>query len=652
MRSRLAARLAAILLLALVVAAPRSTLHRSGPGGAEAEPEVDWMEMARAAWNYFQPGIGVSRLGLNYATPSWHYATDWDLGCYISAIIDAEILGLVPRDGLWGADDRIKRVLNFLASRPLHPSGVPYGVYNSDTGEPGTSGPSNPSDAGRLLVALYRLKQHRPDLSSYIEAVVERNGFLKFASSVPNSGFYSYYYAHGYYLWGARTMQVVEAVSMLATLRSKPTIDAYGVKLPYVEITMEPILHAVFELNPPEEFFHWADLVLQAQVNRYKATGKPTAFTEGGHTSPPHYIYEWIVDIYTGRTFTVWNPSFSTLSLTPVVYSKAAIGMHAIWGNNYTRMLVDYVMKAMTPNGFYEGVDENGRVIYQLTDKTNALIVNAARYALLKAKPPVVSEPGLIEVYPGDSATVSILVNHSLSLPATVSASASSPELRVSVEPAAGRTPLNTTLSVEVSGGARPGAYTVTLEVRLASLQVVSRNLTVLVKPPGYTLRVRALDACGEPAANVTVRLGDLVVTTSSDGVAVFRRVNGTYTLTATLGGVPVMDPQTVVVAGDSEVVLKLRIYKVLIEARNYRGEPAGGVLLKAYASGFLLSTARTNSSGKAVLAGIPPGNITVRAFTGDGRVELGSWTLTVRGDVDVVDPEIVLPSLEGEDAP
>jgi len=75
-------------------------------------------------------------------------------------------------------------------------------------------------------------------------------------------------------------------------------------------------------------------------------------------------------------------------------------------------------------------------------------------------------------------------------------------------------------------------------------------------------------------------------------------------------------------------------------------------VLLKAYASGFLLSTARTNSSGKAVLAGIPPGNITVRAFTGDGRVELGSWTLTVRGDVDVVDPEIVLPSLEGEDAP
>ncbi len=652
MRSSFPVKLLALLLVVLVLAVPQSTFHHGGSRSAEAEPEIDWMEVARAAWNYFQPGFGVSSRGLNYATISWRYLTDWDLGCYLSAIIDAEILGLIPRDGRWGADYRIRRVLDFLASRPLHPSGVPYAIYNADTGEPGTSGPSNPSDAGRLLVALYRLKQHRPDLSSYIEAIVERNGFLKFADKVPNNGFYSYFYAHGYYLWGARTKQVVDAVNMLATLRSRKTIDAYGVELPFVEITMEPILHTVFELDPPEEFFHWADLVLQAQINRYKATGKPTAFTEGGHTSPPHYVYEWIVDIYTGRTFTVWNPSFSALSLTPVVYTKAAIAMHAIWENDYTRMLVDYVMRTMTPNGFYEGVDEAGRMIYQLTDKTNALIVNAARYAIMKAKPPSLSGPELVEVYPGDSTTISFFLNHSLSLPAMASATASDPGLRVSVQPATGRTPLNLTLYLEVPGGVKPGTYTVTLEVRLTPSQVVSRSVTVLVKPPGYTLRVRALDACGEPAANVTVVLGNLVAVTSGDGVAVFRHVNGTYTLVATLGGVPVMDPETVVVAGDSEIVLRLRIYKVLIEARDLRGKPAENIILKAYVSDFLLSTARTNSSGKAILPGIPPGNVTVRAFTGDGKVELGTWTITVRGDVDVVDPEIVLPSLDGEEAP
>ena len=78
----------------------------------------------------------------------------------------------------------------------------------------------------------------------------------------------------------------------------------------------------------------------------------------------------------------------------------------------------------------------------------------------------------------------------------------------------------------------------------------------------------------------------------------------------------------------------------------------AENVLLKAYVSDFLLSTARTNSSGKAILPRIPPGNVTVKAFTGDGKVELGTWTIAVRGDVDVVDPEIVLPGLDGEEAP
>jgi hypothetical protein len=33
-----------------------------------------------------------------------------------------------------------------------------------------------------------------------------------------------------------------------------------------------------------------------------------------------------------------------------------------MWDDNYTLMLVKYVMK--TNNGFYEGVDENGNIFY------------------------------------------------------------------------------------------------------------------------------------------------------------------------------------------------------------------------------------------------------------------------------------------------
>jgi hypothetical protein len=645
------ARLLALIILGLTLAVAHLGFFTHGTTvDIEAKPEVDWLELARSAWNYFQPGVGLSNRGLNYASIGWHFLTDWDLGCYISAIIDAEVLGLIPRDGPMGADDRVRRVLNFLASRPLHSDGVPYGVYNADTGEPGTSGPSNPSDAGRLLISLYRLKRHRPDLSGYIEFVIERNGLLKFASGVPNNGFYSYYYAHGYYLWGAKTRQVDDALGLIATLRSRKMVDAYGVKLPYVEITMEPILHSIFELDLPMEYFYWANLTLQAQINRYKATGKPTAFTEGGLTVPPYYIYEWIVDIYSGRTFTVWNPSLSGISLTPIIYTKAAIGMHAIWGNNYTLMLVNYVMKTKSPNGFYEGVDERGNMIYLLSDKTNSLIVNAARYALEKANPPTIVGPAKIDVYPGDTTTLHFFINHSLNLPVSVSVSVPGSALKVAPQTATGKTPLNLTLSLEVSNSTKPGTYTVIVTVKPFLAQPVSKTLAVIVQPPGYTLRIKALDACGGPAPNVTIILGYLTGTTSRDGTALFKHVNGTYTLTATLGGVPVIDPQTITLESDSEVVLRLRVYKVLVEAKTIKGAPADNVLIEAYVSDRFLSSALTNSSGKAILTGIPPGNITIRAFTGDRKVELGSWTISVRGDTDVLDPEIVIQSLNEED--
>jgi len=638
--------IAAMLVVLFVVSAQTSTVMHHVAVEVKAEPPVDWLELARSAWNYFQPGVGLSRLGLNYASMSWHYLTDWDLGCYISAIIDAEALGLVDKEGTMGSDARIRKVLNFLATRPLHPSGVPYGVYDADTGEPGTTSPSNPSDAGRLLIALYRLKQHRPEFSNYIDYVVERNGLLKFAGGVPNNGFYSYYYAHGYYLWGARTRQVNDALNMLSTLRSNQVVDAYGVKLPFVEITMEPILHSIFELSLPGDFFYWANLTLQAQINRYKATGKLTAFTEGNLAVPPYYIYEWIVDIYTGKTFTLWSPSLGHTSLTPVVFTKAAIGMHAIWENEYTSLLLNYVMKAKTPNGFYEGVDENGNIIYIMTDKTNSLIINAARYALEKAKPPSLVVQATLETFPGESMTLPVLVNHSLSLPVHLNVSSGIEGLTLSLQNSSGKTPLKTNLTITVYNMIRPGSYQVIILATSPFAKPVNRTLTVIVKPPGYTLKMKALNACGEPAPNVTIVLGDFKGLTARDGTLTFRHLNGTYMLYAFLGRVQVADPTTITISSDTELTLKLKLYKVLIDAKTTKGTPAEGIILRAFVDDQFLSYAKTNSSGLAVLKNIPPGNITVKAYSSDGKIELGSWSITVRGDVDVVDPEIVVPEI------
>ncbi len=93
-----------------------------------------WMNLAKTAWNYFQPGNGVYyATGLHYADLDYPYFTDWDLGAYIQAIIDADKLGLTSPVG-WDTNSRLNKVLTFLENRPLMPERQPYAWYSAVTG--------------------------------------------------------------------------------------------------------------------------------------------------------------------------------------------------------------------------------------------------------------------------------------------------------------------------------------------------------------------------------------------------------------------------------------------------------------------------------------------------------------------------------------
>ena len=71
------------------------------------------------------------------------------------------------------------------------------------------------------------------------------------------------------------------------------------------------------------------------------------------------------------------------ISITPIVYLKAATGFLALYNTAYAQNMVEYLLKQV-PNsgGFGLGVDENGRVIDMAPDVSNGLIVSAARYAV------------------------------------------------------------------------------------------------------------------------------------------------------------------------------------------------------------------------------------------------------------------------------
>ena len=65
-----------------------------GQQGSLVVDRAYWLRLANNAWKYFQPGVGVdSTTGLHSAGLGYPYFTDWDLGIYIQAIIDANQVG-------------------------------------------------------------------------------------------------------------------------------------------------------------------------------------------------------------------------------------------------------------------------------------------------------------------------------------------------------------------------------------------------------------------------------------------------------------------------------------------------------------------------------------------------------------------------------
>ena len=108
--------------------------------GQQANLVVDrsyWLRLANNAWKYYQPGVGVdSTTGLHSAGLGFNDFTDWDLGVYIQATIDANKLGILDTGGSWGADARFNKILTFLKTRQLTSDGQPYCWYKSTDGTP------------------------------------------------------------------------------------------------------------------------------------------------------------------------------------------------------------------------------------------------------------------------------------------------------------------------------------------------------------------------------------------------------------------------------------------------------------------------------------------------------------------------------------
>jgi hypothetical protein len=369
-----------------------------------------WLNLANNAWRYYQPGVGVdSKTGLHSSAWGWPYFTDWDLGVYVQAVVDANQLGILSNDGTWGANARFDKILTFLETRQLTSNRMPYSWYKAVDGTVYVDETQNAADAGELLVSLNNLKILKPDLADSINSLVyNRTNYAPLQTAVDalknSKNLYDYYVASGFAgFWPSRFSSV--ATSILNNILSAPSVLTYGVTVPTAKINCEPLLLSFFNLSPSSKLGSLADTAYLAHEARYNATGKFSAYSEGntGINDIP-YVYEWMVK-EDGSTWTI-DYYGTNVNIVPITYLKSAVGFLAMHNTVFTQKMVSTIVALSTPtSGYWDGMDENGRIDQNTGDKTNSMILGAALYAINNLQTPPSPTPTPISGNPTSSPT-------------------------------------------------------------------------------------------------------------------------------------------------------------------------------------------------------------------------------------------------------
>jgi len=373
------------------------------PGLIESNPNTNstvWKAVAANAWQYFQPGVGVdSNMGLPEATLGYPYFTDWDLGVYIQAVIDANKTGLINNDGEWGFIARLDKVLKFLETRELNDTThYPFWFYEAATGKNYKQQSDlatykvDAVDTGKLFVALNNLRDYNPDWKSRINNIVisGRSNYSALLSDIRSesgsNSIYTYYVASGFAAFWPEVSDIPDKI-LNNILSGAPVNVGSNITLPASEISCEPLLHSIFDLKNNTKLTDLAKNVYLAHEARFNATRQYVAFSEG-NSGYGAFIYEWVV-LPTGETWKVTKIDRSIFGIDPIIYTKVALSFLTLYNTTYARNMAIYLEQNLSDptKGYGDGSSystnsDNRNVVDQVGSNTNGLILSAARYAL------------------------------------------------------------------------------------------------------------------------------------------------------------------------------------------------------------------------------------------------------------------------------
>ncbi|MFE4107247.1 DUF3131 domain-containing protein [Almyronema epifaneia S1] len=417
----------ASLSLSMCSAATPETANVSEPSPATAEnycaptvaltPEEE--TYARVAWQYFldnrQPTTGFTNAADQY--PS---GTLWDMGNYLMALNAARWLDLIDQSEF---DYQLNQFLTSLSELPLFEEALPTKVYNSATGEmvdynnqPSDRGLGwSALDIGRLLTAFHIIRTCHPQYEDWLEGIVAswqlersvQDGQL-YGATVSETGEtelvqegrlgYEEYAAKGYQLWGfevdraldLQPMQqvTVEGIEVPVDSRDYQTSNANN----YV-VSESYILHAI-EHGLEGELAVAAQAVLEAQKQRYEATGQLTAVSEDNIDQAPHFLYNTVYA--NGEPWAVITEKNEPYPELRTLSTKAAFGWYYLYPEAaYPQALFAAVKTLHDPagSGYFAGIYEaTGETNAILTGNTNGLLMELFYYKA-RGSQPLITQP-------------------------------------------------------------------------------------------------------------------------------------------------------------------------------------------------------------------------------------------------------------------
>lgn len=386
---------------------------RIGPLNAK---ELGW---AKIAWKYFvnntNPDTGLVNSIDRYST-----ATAWHIGDYLSALMAAYQLGLIDKIEF---DQRLSRVLEFLAKMELADGKLPNKFYNTKNGSM-VNANGQPAEAGwsavdisRLMVWLKIIGEHYPEYHEYLDKVIMRWGFCEvidhcgtlYKATRNETNWdkkqegrlgYEEYAGTGFSLWGFNAN-----ASRQIKLDQRVYVDKqsllYDERDPRLTDTVNPILTPAYLLLGME--FGWqegakysqywpkgngdvlkqqAESVYRVQEQRWQQSKIFTARGDHYLAAPPYQLFDSIfANGYAWSTLAEngqWYPKLSLVS------TRAAFGMWVLWDTPYTTELMKIIEALFDKDrGWYEGrYEASGAYERIITSNTNAMVLEVLLYKM------------------------------------------------------------------------------------------------------------------------------------------------------------------------------------------------------------------------------------------------------------------------------